>query len=336
MHPAMPAPKLSVIICTHNPRRAHLTAVMNALRQQTLDASAWELLVVDNASSAPVANWLSLDWHPRGRVVREETAGLTHARLRGIAESRASLLVFVDDDNVAAADYLQQAGELAERHPTLGIWSGRIDLEFEKPPPEWTRKYWPFLVQRPVEHAAMTQVMRLDEPLPVGAGLCVRREVASAYAAAANESALRRRLGRCGAALGAAEDTDMALLACALGWQRGVFPELRMKHLIPPERLTEDYLVRLTEGILFSGFVVRMLHHLPPAPPTINAWWRLKYLSDTATKFGRRRRFYQAAKSAQRRARQLYEELARDDAASTPGGGPAIAQPVARETPPSS
>lgn len=334
MHPANLAPSLSVILCTHNPRRAYLTAVLEALRQQTLAVTAWELLVVDNASNEPVANWLPLDWHPQGRIVREATPGLTHARLRGIADSRGALLVFVDDDNVAAPDYLQQARELAGKHPTLGIWSGRIDLQFESSPPEWTRKYWPFLVERPVETAALTQVLRLEEPLPVGAGLCVRREVASAYAAATIQSPLRLRLGRCGAALSSAEDTDMALLACAQGWQRGVFPELRMKHLIPPERLTEEYLVRLTEGILFSGFVVKVLHHLPVTPPPINAWWRLKYLCDMATKFGRKRRFYQAAKRAQRRARQLYEELNYSKAPAAPGGVTAVAHETASDSTP--
>lgn len=113
----------------------------------------------------------------------------------------------------------------------------------------------------------------------------------------------------------------MALLACVLGWQRGVFPQLRLRHLIPPERTTETYLLRLTEGIAFSSFVVQLLHQIHAEPPRINTWWRLKYACDLATKFGRRRRFYLAAKNAQRRARQLYEEVQRDPA-HQPGGAP--------------
>ncbi len=324
--------RVSVIVCTHNPRPTHLGAVADALRQQKLDVARWELLVVDNASKKRVADWLNVAWHPQGRILREEELGLTHARLRGIRDATASLLVFVDDDNVLAPDYLQAALDLADRHPSLGIWSGRIDLEFETPPPEWTRKYWPFLVQRLVEREEMTQVMRLEEPLPVGAGLCVRREVALAYAAAARSSRLRSSLGRCGVSLGSSEDTDMALLACGLGWQRGVFPQLRVRHLIPPERATEDYLVRLTEGILFSSFVVKVLHQIKVVPPPINTWWWLKYVCDLATKFGRKRRFYQAAKRAQRRSRKLYEELALDEARSTPAPNPSATPEAAKES----
>jgi hypothetical protein len=190
----------------------------------------------------------------------------------------------------------------------VGIWSGRIDLEFETPPPEWTRKYWAFLVQRPVERDETSQAMRLEEPMPVGAGMCVRREIAHAYANQAKHSGLRINLGRCGVNLGAAEDTDMVMLACALGWQRGVFTSLRLRHLIPPERLTEGYLTQLVEGIHFSGFVVKRLHGIEGVTPPINWWWRLKYVCDLATKFGRKRRFYVAAKNAQRRSRRLYEE----------------------------
>lgn len=295
---------------------------MDALRLQQLDVGQWDLVVVDNASTEPLADWLDLGWHPQRRIVREEELGLTRARLRGINVSKADLLVLVDDDNVLAPDYLQVALDLAERHPALGIWSGRVDLEFEVPPPDWTRKYWPFLVHRPVERDEVSQKLRLEEPLPVGAGMCIRRELAAAYATAARSSSLRLNLDRCVVDLGSSGDTDMAMLTCALGWQRGVFKQLRVRHLIPPERVTEDYLVRLVEGIHFSSFVVELLHQINAIPTPINAWWRLKYACDLAIKFGRKRRFFRAAKNAQRRSRKLYEELVLGEARSTPAVSP--------------
>ena len=314
-------PRASVIVCTHNPRAVYLKAVLEALRLQVLPKSDWELLIVDNGSTKPLEDQMDVSWHPRGRVARENKLGLTHARLRGIDESKANLLVFVDDDNVLAADYLQIALRLAESRPALGIWSGHIDLDFEVPPPEWTRQYWSFLVQRTVERDETSRDMRLEEPLPVGAGMCVRREVALAYAHEARSSSLRINLDRRGASLASAGDTDMAMLACALGWQRGVFKSLRLRHLIPAERVSEEYLLRLTEGIVFSTFVVKHLHGIECLPPPINAWWHFKYFCDLATKFGRKRRFYKAAKQAQRKSRTLYEELvARNELSSLAGG----------------
>jgi len=46
---------VSVVIPTHNPRMDYLKRVLEALRQQTLEQSAWELVVVDNGSKQPLA-----------------------------------------------------------------------------------------------------------------------------------------------------------------------------------------------------------------------------------------------------------------------------------------
>jgi glycosyltransferase involved in cell wall biosynthesis len=43
-------PHLSVIICTHNPRKDYLERVLKALQEQTLPSESWELLLIDNAS----------------------------------------------------------------------------------------------------------------------------------------------------------------------------------------------------------------------------------------------------------------------------------------------
>src|SRR4030095_1866009 len=97
-------PRLSVAICTHNPRADYFARTLDGLRAQTLSRNEWELLIVDNASAPPLAPDLS--WHPRGRIVREERAGLTPARTCAIRSTIADLIVFVDDDNVLAPDYL--------------------------------------------------------------------------------------------------------------------------------------------------------------------------------------------------------------------------------------
>src|SRR5437588_267862 len=73
---------VSVVICSHTPRPAYLERVMAALRLQSLPTSAWELLLIDNASPDPLAARVDLSWHPQGRHVREEKLGLTPARLR--------------------------------------------------------------------------------------------------------------------------------------------------------------------------------------------------------------------------------------------------------------
>jgi glycosyltransferase involved in cell wall biosynthesis len=130
---------ISVILCTHNPRPDYLGGVLGALQEQTISPDQWELLVVDNASDERLADTCDLSWHPFARHLREDQLGLTSARLRGIAESSGELLVFVDDDNVLAPDFLEGALRTATHHPYLGVFGpGFLGPEFERePPPEF-------------------------------------------------------------------------------------------------------------------------------------------------------------------------------------------------------
>src|SRR5262249_1907597 len=113
---------LSVIICTHNPRRDYFSRCLEGLRAERFPHSQWELVVVDNASDELLEGRVDLSWHPAARVVREETQGLTSARLRGIRESRGDFLIFVDDDNVLDPDFLEMAVRIARERPFLGSW----------------------------------------------------------------------------------------------------------------------------------------------------------------------------------------------------------------------
>ncbi len=119
-------PLISIIICTHNPRRDYLERVIEALKSQTLPINQWELLLIDNASNQPLSSEIDLGWHYNSRHIREEQLGLTPARLRGIQEAEAETLVFVDDDNVLDSDYLEMALKVSEAWPIIGAWGGQL------------------------------------------------------------------------------------------------------------------------------------------------------------------------------------------------------------------
>src|SRR5215469_5352645 len=166
---------LSVIVCTHNPRSEYLRRCVKGLHDQRLPPDEWELVVVDNRSEEPVSGLIDFSWHPAARVVCEETLGLSPARLRGIREAKGNLLIFVDDDNVLDPDFLEVTVRVAQERPFLGSWSGQCRPEFETPPAEWTRRYWGNLVIREFESDVWSNLPRLPQSMPCGAGLCVRR-----------------------------------------------------------------------------------------------------------------------------------------------------------------
>lgn len=95
------APAISVVVPTHaRPRR--LPRLVDALAAQALDPGSFEVLIVDDGSSPPVAEAVVAPLRAAGveaRLIRSESArGPAAARNRGWRAARASLVAFTDDD----------------------------------------------------------------------------------------------------------------------------------------------------------------------------------------------------------------------------------------------
>jgi glycosyltransferase involved in cell wall biosynthesis len=278
----MSAPaEVSVILPTFNPHRGRLGRTLAGLREQTLPSDRWELVIVDNNS--PPANRVRPDdvaWHPAGRVVFEPRPGLTPARRAGIAATAAPLMVFVDDDNVLAPDYLEAAGRIAARHAAFGAYGGIAAPGWEQPPPAWTAEFHCYLALRDLGPEPLHAGGGAFGPefTPNGAGMVVRRAVAEAWARELERCPERATLDRAAGALGAHGDLDLAWASFALGLEVAYVPKLRLEHLIPPQRLTRDYLARLLYGMAYSGqfFVAARSGNPPPVAPPLLPLRKLK------------------------------------------------------------
>ncbi len=231
---------------------------MEALRSQTLPHPDWELLLIDNASHEPLAPRMDLSWHPEGRHIREEELGLTPARLRGIAEAKGDLLVFVDDDNVLRDDYLETASRISATHPYLGAFGGSIEAEFEIEPDRRVQSLLGSLAIRPITGTKWANYG--TESVPDGAGLCVRVKVAQTYAANTKDSEIRRFLDRRGGSLMGGGDLDLAMTSYDLGMGVGPFGDLVVRHLIDKRRLSPQYLHRVYVDGTYGTHIVTYLH----------------------------------------------------------------------------
>jgi hypothetical protein len=169
-------------------------------------------------------------------------------------------VVFLDDDNVASSRFLERVVEVSRAYPDLGVFgAGRIEAEFETRPPEGTESFLSFLAIRSVEEILIGSDPGVSA-VPWGAGLCVRRDVAETYAAAAKDSCLIRELDRKGASLISGGDDQFSWVATKLGRRFGIFPALKLLHLIDARRLTLEYLERLVEDRGYSGAVLARIH----------------------------------------------------------------------------
>jgi glycosyltransferase involved in cell wall biosynthesis len=243
--------KASVVICTRNPKPAIFDRALAALAAQTIPAEDWELVIVDNGSAPPI----SLTRRPMpsaARVVVEPQPGLTFARLCGIRESCGEVIVFVDDDNLLDPDFLATAVSLAETFPQIGVFGGRISGEFEVSPPEWLIPFLPHLAVVGLPHDEWSNLSDDRAVLPCGAGLCVRRVAAQAWAAAVASDQRRLALGRVGDKTLACEDIDLVLTCLDQGHGSGRFRALHLTHVIPAARVDFAYNLRLARDIGWS------------------------------------------------------------------------------------
>lgn len=300
--------ELSVIICAHNPRADYLRRVLDALRDQSLPTSQWELLLIDNGSKEPLGRAWDLSWHPNARHIAESQLGLAYARQRGIREASADLLVFVDDDNVLDQGYLAEVLKLSREWPQLGVWgSGNITPEFEIAFPEHLKMLLPWLAVRSATEAVWSNVFECKPAMPIGAGFCVRKSVGLGYCQLLNNSSIKIS-GRQGTLLLGGEDYEIAYAACSAGLGMGIFPELRLVHLIPKQRISEDYLLRLVEGSQVSEYLLgyKWRGKLPRDPITFLGL--LDLVANTIVRRGLQRRKYFAERRAARKAIEIIKK----------------------------
>ena len=263
--------KITCIVCSYNPNAVYLEATLDGLRQQDLTEADWEFVLVDNNSKEPLSDRFDLSDLPNARCVIETQPGLTHARLRGIAEARGEYVLFIDDDNVLAENYLTTVCGLLEENELLGCLGGALLPRFEVPPPEYSEPFWECLALRKVPHVQINNTHSFAGK-PYGAGMALRAEIAKEYASLVTESEARKGLDRVGQSLGGCGDIDLAYTACDLGFCCGLFPQLELTHLIDARRVEWPYLKQIAYGANVSYIALLAVRGLQ-LPSRIQCCW---------------------------------------------------------------
>ncbi len=244
-------PAITVLLCTRNPRMDYLHLVLDGLKAQTLPYDQWELLVLDNESDIPLDAACTPLWHPRGQLLRVTPAAKTVAVLHGLRITQSPLLITVDDDNVLAPDYLEQSLRIFDDHPEVGVASGYISGKFETPPHPALQRYLQFLAIRDFlgETPRISKTRGIRPWTPVGAGMVFRRPVGELFAHSVQNDAVRLGTAPGRTRIWRGEDTDLALFSFDADYACGYFPQLRLTHLIPRERVAPAHM----ENLLYTS-----------------------------------------------------------------------------------
>lgn len=117
-----------------------LSRAIKSLCSQSLDSSSYEILVVDNGSTdgTPVKVRREFMGLSNLKWIEEPVPGLSRARNRAIAESRAPLLAFMDDDATASEKWLQKIVEgFGSSDDSVWAAGGKVEPVFEIERPSW-------------------------------------------------------------------------------------------------------------------------------------------------------------------------------------------------------
>jgi glycosyltransferase involved in cell wall biosynthesis len=236
---------IDIVICTYN-NCATLERILQGIATQNVAHGAWSVLIVDN-NCTDETRWV-VDSFIAGarisnlRIVHETVQGLTPARLRGVRETTAPWIAFVDDDCLLEANWIRAAISFARAHPEAAAFGGRVVPDWGMLPTPFLQRYsWCFASQDQGSKPCPTQFL-------VGAGMVVSR-AALIETGWISEQYLDDRVGR---RLISGGDMEITLRLSGTGRQLWFTPDCIIRHLIHPQRTSVRNLAKMNRGLGIS------------------------------------------------------------------------------------
>jgi len=244
---------VSVIMCCYNSASRLRTTLEYLARQQTSSLS-WEIIVVDNASTDDTASLANSLWSNLRRadvplmLVEQPRPGLSFARAKGVEAARYDILIFCDDDNWLAPNYVQDAFDIMHLRDDLGALGGAGTAVADAPLPSWFDQYKECFACYPQgdKEGELSGVYAFL----YGAGLVVRRDALDMLVQRGFKAILPDRIGT---KLTSGGDTELSYALRLAGYKLWFSEKLTFEHYLPASRLTEEYLYRLISSLSYCS-----------------------------------------------------------------------------------
>ena len=228
----------SIVICTYK-RASYLRDTLRAVFPLIKNRPGYEVVVVDNNSpdntKEVVQEFISL---PNFRYYLEMNPGVSHARNRGIKESRNEILIFLDDDIDLEPNFFIEC-EALYQDPSVEIAGGKL-LPYKVQIPDWLPPKFLYLISvfDLGEKPMYTSVL-------MGANYSMRSYVAQKV------GWYNPELGRKSGSLMGGEENDYLFRAQDLGYKLLYVPQLVVYHKIE-NKLNKNYIYEYSQKNGFS------------------------------------------------------------------------------------
>ena len=275
--------KISAIICTHN-RAAYLEKAIHGLIGQTLPKEQYEIIVVDNASTDGTRQLLGSRYQVSGsrcqvlgdrykdrsetsnlkpsiynltpdtcnlKYIYEPTIGLSQARNTGWKNAQGEYVAYLDDDAVAALDWLEKIIEAFESiNPQPGCIGGKVEPVWEAPRPEWLSDS--LLGQLAIVDWGDQPKSLDNQEWLAGANIAYPKRLLEEI------GGFSVKLGRIGNKLLSMEENLMRLELEKRNYKFYYDANIAVKHHIPASRLTKKWLLKRSYWNGVSGAIVNI------------------------------------------------------------------------------
>lgn len=236
--------ELSIIISTYN-NSASLMRTLLSVSEQNADKNIWECVVVNNNSTDDTAEQFAAFAKEHAdiniRLVDETQQGLSHARNRGIVESKGQFLVFIDDDETINEGFVSAYIDLFQNHGAF-IAAGALKVCYDSARPRWMSHYTEKMIANPLDLG--NEIVTITRSvMPTGGNMAFNREVFNLY------GNFDTSLGRRGNELFGGEENDMFERIRDLGERIFYTPHAVAYHHIADKKLTAEYFDRLSYGV---------------------------------------------------------------------------------------
>ena len=249
--------RLSLVIATYN-RAEQLMVTLGSVAMQNAEAESWECIVVDNNSSdntrERVEAFKSKHNSLNIRYIFEQNQGLSYARNAGIVASRGDIVAFIDDDERIVADFVSAYIDLFDQHPDAMAAGGEIIAEYPTGRPRWMSRYTERPIANPMSFGDRVKLFPSSR-IPGGGNMAMRRRVFDSI------GMFNTSLGRTGKRLLGGEESDLFERIVKHEYRVYYAPRAVMYHIIPKEKLSRDYFVRLATNTGISQRTRAELNH---------------------------------------------------------------------------
>ena len=230
--------RISAVICSHN-RLHYLPGSIGSLARQDLPPDQFEIILVDNASTDGTGVWAQEQGPALARFVyiHEPALGLSNARNTAWRAAKGEIVAFLDDDAIAAPDWLSKILEKFQHADSrLAVVGGKVEALWESPPPEWlVPEMWSHLA---VVDWSGSDMVLVEPHFFVGANMAIRKS------ALEQVGGFNSLLGRKGKKLLSNEEIHLKRQLEEAGFYALYAPEVFVRHSIPAERMTPEWFFR--------------------------------------------------------------------------------------------